>query len=184
VTAEEGPTGIDFLSLFDPDPAAAETKVLQLRNRLIAYFRWRKCSAPEDLAAETMSRAVKRISDGASMNDGNPVPFIYGIARNVMLEDRESSRRRPAQESIDDHAEPLTNDADGVEAHIELEQVLALLSPTDRDVLLRYVGSDRSSLRDELKTTNQALRTRVCRIRDRLRMLQRRAGPDATKGRV
>jgi RNA polymerase sigma-70 factor, ECF subfamily len=184
VTADKGHAGVDFLSLFDVEPAAAEKKVAQLHQRLVAFFRWRKRSAAEDLAAETMSRAVKRISDGAPMNDGNPIPFIYGIARNILSEDLDSSRRRPTPDSIDDHAEPSTNDADGFEAHIELEQLLALLSSADREVLLRYVSSDRSRLRDELKTTDQALRTRVCRIRDRLRALRRAAGPDGTKGPV
>lgn len=101
---------------------------------VVAYCR-RHAPSPqsaEDLAQEVFLRFVKKRSSYADA--GKPLAYLLTIARNLCIDAARASTRAP-RVSLDDIEEPSTSD----EYPVELESLLAGLSPDDREVVeLRY----------------------------------------------
>jgi RNA polymerase sigma-70 factor (ECF subfamily) len=115
---------------------------------IIGFLRARGAPEPEDVAGEAFVQVVRDLP----RFDGDWAGFrawVYSIARNRMLDSRRRAVRRPEH--------PVAEPPDGIEAtgdvnedvlaRIELErvtQILARLSPDQRDVLLLRVIGDLS----------------------------------------
>jgi RNA polymerase sigma factor (sigma-70 family) len=160
----------EFLRLLDPDPERAGAKYTALRSRLIKFFEWRNCDWPEDLAHETLVRGLTRVREGADISGADASAYFFGIARNVVREQRRSRPRELAGEldELASRASPVVN---GVDAQIQLEQCLSRLSPAERDLLVRFATDDHRTLSREMHVTPNALRVKVHRIRKKLLML-------------
>jgi RNA polymerase sigma-70 factor (ECF subfamily) len=88
----------------------------------------------EDITAETYERAIRAIrsyrGDGAGINS-----WIYGIARNVVREQRRKHAR--TDELVDTYdVEGAASPAESVVAAMEAEQLLRHVTPAQREVLL------------------------------------------------
>jgi DNA-directed RNA polymerase specialized sigma24 family protein len=83
-----------FLALLDSDPNVAGEKYEELRRRLIIYFECRRCLPAEDKADETITRLIRTIYEGASVN--NLLAFAHGVARYVRLEGYAAARQEDA----------------------------------------------------------------------------------------
>lgn len=164
------PTRADaFLSLFGQEPAAAESAYIAFFERLVKYFEGRGAKTAEDLAQETIRRALLKFTDGTGEN--YPIclfPYLFGIARNVLHEHWKNGQRRecympgeildelPCVHGSYDHA-------------LLLRQCLAVLKLDERELLIRYHSDQREELERELKVDRNNLRVRVHRITQRLR---------------
>jgi RNA polymerase sigma-70 factor (ECF subfamily) len=157
----------DFLQLFDPDSDRAAEKYAELFLRLVKFFEWRNCRSPEDLAQETLARGLTNVSRGADIYTDDPAHYFYGIAKNIVREDRRP-RDRESSISLDEVPDPSSLHFNQVDAQIQLDQCLRRLPPTDRDLLVRFHTEDHQVVCRQLSLTANALRVRAHRARKKL----------------
>ena len=128
------------------DPDAWELLYRRSYSRLFAYTRRRLTSdsAADDAVSETMLRALDRISSFTWQGAGFDA-WLYGIARNVVLEAHRHDGRVVASDSIPDGASVAElGPLDAVvrrDHHAEVRSAFERLSPDDQEVLeLRVVA--------------------------------------------
>ena len=155
----------------DPERAGAEFE--RIRRALTKFFDWRGASWPEECADETLDRLARKIAEGVTVLD---VPgFAHGIARLVLRENFRSDARRAVldfEPSADSPTEPEGNEK--LTRHLDL--CLDKLPRDGRKLVLAYYseagGRDKIEARQRLarglRLTDNALRSRVQRLRDRL----------------
>jgi RNA polymerase sigma factor (sigma-70 family) len=161
-----GPAQHDFLALLDSDPVEAGRKYHALRSKLVFYFRHNSCADPDNLADETIERAFRSLSSGAEVYAG-VAAYCYGVARNVVREERRKPRGQELPDEIPQRTRPpgqLTSTEQG----ILLRQALETLTEDDRRLFTSYCFEDRDQLARSEKLTSNALRIRVFRIRQHL----------------
>jgi RNA polymerase sigma factor (sigma-70 family) len=157
----------NLLSHFDGNHDRAAEKLEDIFERLVRFFRWRRCSDPEELAQETVTRGLIRLADGAIVPD--PVPYFYGIAHNVFLESRKKQGREVSLDVEELKASVLPIDYSSPENAILLEQYLAHIGAEEAKLLVCYHTEDRTELAAELGIDMRALRTRASRARTKLK---------------
>jgi DNA-directed RNA polymerase specialized sigma24 family protein len=167
-----------LLTLLDADRDRAAQKYENLRARLIAVFRWRRCLSPEGLADETFDRVSRRLDEGQEIRE--PIAYFYGVARNVMKEYwtivQEEKAIEQAPTFRDDVGEASSLDQREREERLQcLEHCMDLLSPESLELITRYYASgaddrtaERSNLASALRVSVGTLRTRAHRARRRL----------------
>jgi DNA-directed RNA polymerase specialized sigma24 family protein len=163
-----------LLARLDTDPAAAGEKYEQLHRGLVKIFERRGAPAPDMCADETIDRVARKLDSGATID--NVVAFAYGVARLIWLEQRRrpESREIGLDTAIDRPAATVGRDADDPRLAC-LERCLGELDADARHLILKYYVdarrnriSARAALATELGLTQNALRSRAQRIRDRL----------------
>lgn len=138
---------------------------LQIRKRLVFYFRQRGAVDPEELADETLFRLVNRLKAGVEITTSLGA-FSYGIAANVLSE----WRKQPVPEDLPPpELTPETNNGLGAEKRVYLRQALNLLPIEEARLLARYYLEDPEEVARDLGIEVSALRVRISRIRSRLR---------------
>ena len=124
----------------------------------------------EDLLSEVFAAAVSARARVTPHESGSALPWLYGIARNVV---RTHLRRRPGvvPSAADDEMDWSAVDAriDAVCRRAELRAVLGSLSADERAVLLlvAWDGLTPSESATALGITPEAARTRLSRARRR-----------------
>jgi len=185
----------DYLRLFDPDPVRAAAKYADLFRRLVKFFEWRQCRSPEDLAQETMSRALAKIPS-VTIVALDPAAYFFGFAKNLVREDRKGARRDERRIARLDQDRSPSQEEDGPawpgeEEHLgaigvlpdsladlhrlddrkTLQLRLQCLPAADRKLIVQYCLRDhrgRGLLAEELGMTRNALSVRAHRIKRRL----------------
>jgi DNA-directed RNA polymerase specialized sigma24 family protein len=171
-----------FLFGLDRDREQAGRKYELLRAKLISFFDWRNCPAPEDHADEALNRVVKKIQAGEEIRD--PSTYVFGIARMMLLE----IARAGEKERLNLSQLPVNHEVDQESAETQrridcLRRCLAALPQKDRELITQYYDADgpsskivrRKELALRLGLQLNALRIRACRLRERLEhCLQRR----------
>jgi DNA-directed RNA polymerase specialized sigma24 family protein len=156
-----------------------------LRRSLVAFFRWRGATAPEELADDTLDRVGRKLHESPEGGARELVPYVYGIARNVLREAQARARR--TQRALDrlrgEVAEVVTTPTDLAAAIEEergaslacLERCLDALAPEARHLVLEYYGEDkrarieaRRGLAETQGVELNTIRVRLWRIRRRL----------------
>ena len=156
----------------DPDRAAEAYEALRLT--LVKFFGWRGARSPEECADETLDRLARKLEEASPVDDVST--FALGIARLVLLEQWRHAEARavPAGEV---HLERLVApDAPDEEPRRDcLEHCLEELPRESRDLVLRYYVDEgrskiegRRRLAEQLGLSDNALRSRVQRLRERL----------------
>ena len=146
-----------------------------------AIFRYhcrctRDADAAHDLTAETFAQAWLARTRFRDQADGSAAPWLYGIARNVVL----MSVRRHRTESAGLERLGMLRDPDavtGIEHEpdeswlAELDQALDELTPKQREALQLRFGDDLAyeQIAQALDTSPQAARVRVHRALSTLR---------------
>lgn len=163
-----------LLFRLDADQSTAGEKYEQLRRGLVKIFDWRGASAPDICADETIDRVARKLAAGVIIDD--VVAFAYGVARLVMLE--QSRRPEARQVSLDEAIGVVDISPREREDNSRLpclEHCLEELEPDARALILRYYHharrqriDGRAALARELGLSQNALRSRAQRIRDRL----------------
>lgn len=156
-----------------------------LYPRLRAYLVRMRGSAhvADDLVQETflrMHRARATFARGASV-----VPWMYTIARNVLIDHTRSAKARAGAElPVDDAPEPVDTAADTESAAVAseaarvVERVLARLPAAQREafILLRYEGLSVNDAANVLGATPSAVKLRAFRAYEALRAALAPAG--------
>lgn len=167
------PSDARLLGAARDDPQAFREVYERYAERIYGYFlrRTRDPTAAEDLTAETFARAWIYRERFVAGDDGSAAPWLYGIARNVLLMSlRRGAVERRATELIGlrerlDQPD-LTHDpipdpwwADGA------DELLDTLPPSQREaVRLRVIEDlDYQGVAGQLQISEQAARVRVHR---------------------
>jgi len=173
----------NFLRWLDDGAANSDGEsYLKMRRRLVTYFDRKGCTAPGDLADETLSRVARRLDEEGHIETETPAKFCYTIARYVFLEQtRVVSREIPldtASERAPHSAASfvIDDDSDEHERLLErLDECLAKLDLATREMLFRYYRGEQSikienrrALATELGVSMNALSIRVFRVREKL----------------
>jgi DNA-directed RNA polymerase specialized sigma24 family protein len=171
-----------LLARLHPDRDHAAGEYERLRARLIRFFEWKRCRAPDQLADETLDRVALRVAQGERIDKIGA--FIQGVAANVCRE----QFQRPAEIPIEDEvlAQLSAQEARQEERNATLDALrvrrleyqrrcLERLGPRKRDLITRYHygrGSQRIEARRalamEIGISLNALRIRAHWIRSAL----------------
>ena len=163
--------------MLDPGLERAAAEYEALRTRLLRFFVWRECLAPEECVDLTFERVSRRLEQGQAMWAEDPRSYVFGVARNVVREVRAGRLPGTRHEALADHPEPAAGlpDESAQERERELaalDECLAQLPPQNRTLLLGYyTGAQgekiaaRQALALRLGASVGALRLRVHRLR-------------------
>jgi DNA-directed RNA polymerase specialized sigma24 family protein len=163
-----------LLVRLDEDPIAAGERYEQLRRALLKFFSWHQTPEAESAVDETLDRLARRLAAGHPIAD---VPaFAYGVARLVRLERQRQAAMLTGDERL--LAQAARPQADDIEVKAaSLQRCLDELPERERDLILGYyVGTGReridgrARLAAALGLSENALRHRAQRLRDRLRV--------------
>jgi len=161
-----------LLERLHPDAEQAAHEYERLRRSLVKFFDWRGASPPDECADETLDRLAYKLEE-TPVQDVRK--YVYGIARLVALE----RQRAPSFTSIDELPQVAVAGTapseDDNRLHDCFDRCLAELPEESRRLLLHYYEGERSAkisnrrrLASMLGVTENALRSRVQRLRDRL----------------
>jgi DNA-directed RNA polymerase specialized sigma24 family protein len=160
-----------FLAWLSPDHDRAGEEYERLRFRLCTFFSQRRCSFADELADETINRVIIKIEDEPIENK---MAYCYGVARNVY---RESLRKDPPHLDIDEVTVAAREPEEPGFSHDCLDECLAQLAAENRDLLLEYFSEARRQkielrqrISERLKTTQTALRMRIMRTKQELKV--------------
>jgi DNA-directed RNA polymerase specialized sigma24 family protein len=164
---------VRLLARLAPDRERAALEYERLRRTLVKFFDWRGVSPADEYADQALDRLARKLAE-------TPVEDVWsyarGIARLLLLE----HRRRPApvslEEAGDPLARPLTTSLPGEEQLFDcFERCLAQLPADSQLLVVRYYQGERRAkianrrqLAAALSLSENALRSKVQRLRDRL----------------
>ena len=161
-----------LLERLDPNPDGAAHEYERLRRALVRFFDWRGAALPDQCADDTIDRLARRLEEGVAVDDVHS--YARGIARLVLLE----HRRAPVFAPLNPDA-ALPDPASAGDTDERLRQCfdacLGDLPPDSRSLVVQYYQDERRAkidnrrrLASALGLSENALRSRVQRIRDRL----------------
>lgn len=156
-----------FLSTLDPDPVEAERKYWALRSKLVFFFRKNACIDPENLADETIERAWKRFSSGVEPYSGLNA-YCHGVARHVLQEYRRRPQGQELPEDLPVQHSPAPARLSASEEGILVRQALKNLTDQDKELFTKYYLDDRDELARSENISENGLRIRIFRIRQKL----------------
>jgi RNA polymerase sigma-70 factor, ECF subfamily len=150
--------------------SAAEARFAEIFTHLgllTAYARRRGARAPEEIAAEAMAIAWRRLTD---VPRDDPRPWLIATARNLVLADRRRQGTMPGDLNGVDPAAPPELPSPILDLDPELEAALATLSPSDREALLLVAWEDLTptAAAASLGISAAAFRVRLHRARRRV----------------
>ncbi|HYN86222.1 MAG TPA: hypothetical protein VER32_13325 [Pyrinomonadaceae bacterium] len=163
---------VAFLDWLSPEAETAGEEYERLRFRLRTFFAQRRCRFPEELADETINRVMLKISEERVENR---LAYCYGVARNVY---RESLRKERHHLDVDEVtvAAAAPEEDEGLPGEC-LDKCLGELPQESRDLVLEYFSEVKVAkielhrrLSERLATTQTALRMRVMRVKQRLKI--------------
>ena len=171
-----------FLGWLDEGIDSGGEKYVEMRRRLAAYFDFRNCLSPDELADETLNRVARRLEEEGTISDTPPARYCYIVAKFVFLEYIRRTKR--GNVTLDERSAVLTSQAAGpADPHDairrrqldRLESCLQELPTRDRELILEYYRGEqrakierRRELAARLGLTMNAVSIRACRIRDKL----------------
>lgn len=163
----------------DGDVAARE--YLRIHRRLVDLFARRGLACAEELADETIDRVGRRLHDGLRLHGGDPSRYFVAVARFVAREHRRATRRFDGTDAIEHWQAPdQLHDADDTTA--SLEESLRRLTRGERELILAYYSEEGghntscAAMAAERGLSQNALRLRVHRLREKLRLMLRHPG--------
>jgi len=163
-----------LLARLDPDAERAALEYEKLRRALVKFFDWRGAWPPDECADVVLDRLARKLEEEAGVQDVRS--YAHGIARLVLLE----RRRQPAFSSIDGAHDVASVPAaasgdEGERLRDCFDRCLAAIPAEGRSLVVRYYEgerhtkiSNRRRLADTLGVSENGLRSRVHRLRDRI----------------
>jgi len=160
-----------FLEWLAPDPDSAGEEYERLRFRLCTFFSHRHCTFADELADETINRVILKSSEEKIENK---LAYCYGVARNVY---RESLRKERTHLDIDEVTVVAKAPEEPAFSSECLDKCLEKLPPESKTLLLDYFSTEKMAkiqlhrrISEGLKTTQTALRMRVMRTKEKLKV--------------
>lgn len=119
-----------------------------MSSDVLGYLRSQGCADPEGATNDVFFRAFRKMSSF----DGSGPQFrswLFAIAHNLVIDERRMTSRRLATQPLHDRFDRAAGDDVEADAMTRLasgrvRQVLAMLSPDQRDVLLLRIVADLS----------------------------------------
>ena len=182
--AEEA--GGRLLRLLDDDPARAEEKLRRISVKLARVFARKGCADPENLVGETLFRVYRAIAKDKKITSQLQT-FVFGVARNVLMED--VRKRQKAEEQFEEqslaqeHSVPPPDQTLEPEVweqelyNICLRHCLEKLKSEERELVVAYYSGGneegaskrhREELARQHRMERTALRRRAMQLRIRL----------------
>ncbi|MFN7930674.1 MAG: hypothetical protein U0Y68_22680 [Blastocatellia bacterium] len=169
-----------FLNCLHTDREQAGLEYERIRGRLLLYFQCRNIAQAEDGADEAINRVILKLSAGEELRD--PVQYVFGIARMVLLEITRQQARHQEVEDTTLVSEPPDDDDEAVQIRLAcLRRCLQNLSAEQRDLITQYYEEEKRAkinLRQQLAARFgidlNTLRVRACRVRDGLKACVRK----------
>ena len=180
IEAAGAPTDVELMRASRHDPDAFRKLYARYSERLFRYFARRTGGedAALELTAETFSRVWVMRERFEDQRDGSVAPWLFGIARNVLLmsvrrgevERRTATRlgvlERPGMETPGDAPEPgWAEGADELLDTLPLSQSdalrLRIIDELDYDEVAEVLGTSRSAARVRVHRGLAALRNRL-----------------------
>ncbi|MDX2030151.1 MAG: sigma-70 family RNA polymerase sigma factor [Blastocatellia bacterium] len=163
-----------FLACLDTDRERAGHEYERIRGRLLLYFQCRDIVQAEDCADESINRVIQKLEAGEELRD--PVQYVFGVARMVLLE---TTRRQARHQEVDEEtlvSAPQPEDDEGLRPRLDcLRRCLQRLTPEKRELITQYYQEEkrakinlRQQLAQRLGVDLNTLRVRACRLRDAL----------------
>lgn len=160
-----------LLVWLDAGAESSGEKYLEVRRRLVGYFRRKGSLVPDDLADEVLNRVARRLEEEGT-TEGPPERYCYIVAKFVFLESLRNPDRHRTDVVPETLTAPIREENDRLE---QLDQCLAQLTAADRHLILDYYRGDqgtrieqRRDLAVRLSMTPNALALRASRLRARL----------------
>jgi DNA-directed RNA polymerase specialized sigma24 family protein len=161
----------NFLEWLSPEGDGAGEEYERLRFRLCTFFSQRRCRFSDELADETINRVILKINEE---NIENKLAYCYGVARNVY---RESLRKERNHLDVDEVVIAAAAPAEPSFSGECLDKCLGELSPESRSLILDYFSEVKLAkielhrrISESLEMTQTALRMRVMRIKQKLKI--------------
>lgn len=167
-----------LLNWLDADQAAAAQKYELLRRRLVKYFVGHHCAAAEDLADDVINRVIGQLDRQTALWSDKPLPYIFGIARNVYRQHFGEQARFDGAIELQRLPDRRRREDGLARERLSqcLRQCLQELAPADRQLLLRYYlkgtpakAQHHKNMAEQLGCTLNALRLKIMRLREQLR---------------
>ena len=119
-----------------------------------------------DCAQDAFMRAYEQLQRGKPVN-GN---WLYTVARNRAIDSFRARRRLEPQSDL---LEQIAVQQHSIEGAVDVQDVLALLSPQDRELLYLYeiAGFNTEEIGAMVGVRGTAIRQRLSRARERFRRL-------------
>lgn len=162
-----------FLLWLSQDPDVNVQEYEKIRKKMAGFFLRKGCLDPDELAAETMDRAVIKYADGDCYP--NALALCHGIAWNIWKED--SRKPKPGELPNDDVLPSRVHETEERERKAGcIEACLSKLSPGCRNLITRYYqgkGREKIEIRRLLAADHggeNTLRIKAFRIRGKLRV--------------
>ena len=176
-----------ILAELDPDRERAGERYEFIRQKLMKFFQWRGCPAPEDYTDRTIDRVARRLEEGAEVQGRDPYLFFHGTAINVLREHWKESERHgvdalddlaPSKTPAEDPLEMRTRQEERLDHEVKLEclnECVRSLPSEQIEMIQQYHQHDggakieqRKKLAAQLNIPLNALRIRTYRIRQEL----------------
>jgi DNA-directed RNA polymerase specialized sigma24 family protein len=162
-----------LLAALDPDPAQAAREYERLHRALARFFEWRGAGPAEECADEAIDRLCRKLDAGTVIDDLRA--YARGIARMVLHERQRAPSLLPIEEATAVAAEAEPTDEAAERRHRCFDRCLEALPADNRALVLDYYKGDRADkianrrrLAAAASLSENALRSRVQRVRDRL----------------
>lgn len=141
-------------------PFESEEHYSLLRLKLVLFFERRRCHPAEDPADDCISRLLKVTNRPGARDEIDKLAF--GIAKNVYLEWVRRSAKYSAS-PVKDQVDRSTLPSDA--SRIAAQEAVAMLDPTDRELMERYYLDECTSDRLAVETglSAKGLRSRIFR---------------------
>jgi RNA polymerase sigma factor (sigma-70 family) len=129
-------------------PRAFEGIYRLLAGQVASYLRWHRASDPDGLTNDVFAQVHRKLSSFEG-DDQRFRSWLFTIAHHRMIDDRRTASRQPrvqgdetAGEKV--HCGDVEEDAFAVMAHDQVRDLVAVLSPDQRDVVLLRIVADLS----------------------------------------
>lgn len=164
-----------LLAALHPETDCAGHAYEHLRRALIRFFESRDVHPADECTDITLERLERKLGDPTPIVDVHA--FAYGIARLVMFERFRRPVAFPLHDAGDIRTAEVLRPADQREADVRncFDECLTRLPQDSQSLVLRYYEQEgrarieaRRALASTLGLSDNALRIRVQRLRDRL----------------
>ena len=183
--------GAEIGSRVASNGSAPDWEVLGEGVRIIAVRALGDSVKAEDVAQESIARALASFASGRAEAIEDPAAFVYGIARHIITDVHRASGRIVSIDFVDEPPAPHIDALDGVIAEEDAVRVRAAVTelPTaDRDLLRLYFvdGLRAEEIATRLREPIVNVRKRKSRALERLRriFLGCHAEPSSPTGKV
>ena len=157
-----------LLAWLDSDRDKAAEIYQRIYSRIVRTYSAKGCWEAEDIADETFNVVASRIDELIGTYKGDPALYFYGVAKNVYREWIKKNRVR---------VPPPVVDNSEIERRCNcLEECLKKLNSEDAKLVVQYYEGEkqarianRKKMADELGSSVNALRIRICHLLVRLR---------------